>query len=96
MMGKLTSDSLSFLPPCPFILTPGGSALNGGSSAVSACVSTQIGAVSSGCVWLLLSMWRGKPACSALMNGLLAGLAGITPASGYINSPRRHCCWVAY
>lgn len=65
----------------------GGSALNGGSVAVSACVSTQIGAVSSGFVWLVLSMWRGKPACSALMNGLLAGLAGITPASGYINSP---------
>ena len=64
-----------------------GSALNGGSVAVSALVSTQIGAVSSGCVWLLLSMWRGKPTCSGLMNGLLAGLAGITPASGYINSP---------
>ena len=64
----------------------GGSSLNGSSVAVSACVSTQIGAVSSGFVWLVLSMWRGKPACSALMNGVLAGLAGITPASGYINS----------
>ena len=65
----------------------GGSALNGGSVAVSACVSTQIGAVSSGFIWLIFAMWRGKPACSALMNGLLAGLAGVTPASGYINSP---------
>ena len=66
----------------------GGSALSAeGGVAVSACVSTQIGAVSSGCVWLLLSWYYTKPSCSALMNGLLAGLAGVTPASGYISSP---------
>lgn len=65
----------------------GGSALGAGSLAVSAVVSTQIGAVSSGVVWLGFSWIRGKPATTALLNGLLAGLAGVTPASGYINSP---------
>ena len=66
----------------------GGSALSAsGGIAVSACVSTQIGAVSSGFVWLTLSWYTAKPSSSALMNGLLAGLAGVTPASGYIGSP---------
>lgn len=65
----------------------GGSALSAGSVATSAVVSTQIGAVSSGFVWLCMSWYRGKPSTSALLNGMLAGLAGITPASGFINSP---------
>ena len=66
----------------------GGSALSArGGIAVSACVSTCMGAVSSGLVWLLLAWWRHKPASVACMNGLIAGLAGITPASGYISSP---------
>ena len=66
----------------------GGSAFSAtGGIAVSACVSTQIGAVSSGFVWLVGSWWLSKPSSSALMNGLVAGLAGVTPASGYINSP---------
>lgn len=38
-------------------------------------------------MWLLLSWWKAKPQSVALMNGALAGLAGITPASGYINTP---------
>jgi Amt family ammonium transporter len=35
----------------------------------------------------MLSWWKGKPQSTALLNGALAGLAGITPASGYVNSP---------
>ena len=35
----------------------------------------------------MLSWWKEKPQSAALMNGALAGLAGITPASGYINTP---------
>lgn len=65
----------------------GGSALQAGSVAVSAVVSSQIGAVSSGFIWLVLSWWQNRPSASALLNGCLAGLAGVTPASGYINSP---------
>lgn len=63
-----------------------GSALESGSTATSAVASTQIAACSSGIVWLIASWIRDKPSCIALINGVIAGLAGITPASGYINS----------
>jgi hypothetical protein len=69
----------------------GGSALKAGGVAVSAVVSTQIGACCSGFVWLVLTWWLEKPSAVAVMNGAVAGLAGITPASGYINSPVRSC-----
>lgn len=69
----------------------GGSALAAGGIAVSAVVSTQIGACCSGFVWLLLTWWFEKPSAVAVMNGAVAGLAGITPASGYIDSPV--CCF---
>lgn len=64
----------------------GGSAFASGPVAVSAIVSTQIGCSCSAFVWLVLSWYRDKPSSIALMNGALAGLAGITPASGYINN----------
>jgi len=63
-----------------------GSALQAGSLATSAVASTQIAACSSGMVWLILSWIKNKPSSVALINGVVAGLAGITPASGYINS----------
>jgi len=63
-----------------------GSALTSGSLATSAVASTQIAACTSGTVWLILSWIRGKPSSVALINGVIAGLAGITPASGYISS----------
>ncbi|KAJ1470774.1 hypothetical protein T484DRAFT_1917241 [Baffinella frigidus] len=43
---------------------------------VAACVSCV--------VWLVLSMWNHRPAATAMFNGILAGLAGITPASGFV------------
>jgi len=64
----------------------GGSALTSGSLATSAIASTQIAACSSGCVWLIASWIRDKPSSVAVINGVIAGLAGITPASGYISS----------
>ena len=63
-----------------------GSALSAGPYAVSAVMSSQIGASTAGMVWLVLSWKKGHPSCVALMNGVIAGLAGITPASGYINN----------
>eukprot|EP00026_Physarum_polycephalum_P007050 Phypoly_transcript_07103.p1 GENE.Phypoly_transcript_07103~~Phypoly_transcript_07103.p1 ORF type:complete len:456 (+),score=64.00 Phypoly_transcript_07103:64-1431(+) len=63
-----------------------GSALASGAVATSAVVSTQIGGSCSALVWIILSWIRDKPSCIAVMNGVIAGLAGITPASGYINS----------
>eukprot|EP01102_Stenamoeba_stenopodia_P017791 TRINITY_DN642_c0_g1_i1.p1 TRINITY_DN642_c0_g1~~TRINITY_DN642_c0_g1_i1.p1 ORF type:complete len:504 (-),score=91.80 TRINITY_DN642_c0_g1_i1:166-1677(-) len=66
-----------------------GSALQSGPVAVSTVVSTQIGGAVSGCVWLFLAWWKGEnrtPSFVALLNGVIAGLAGITPASGYIST----------
>jgi Amt family ammonium transporter len=63
-----------------------GSALSSDMTAVSAVASTQIAACTSGTVWLIISWIRHKPSSVALINGVIAGLAGITPASGYISS----------
>lgn len=66
----------------------GGSALSAGFLAVSAVVSSYIALAAGSCTWLVLSWWLGgKPTLSAVMNGGIAGLAGITPISGYANSP---------
>lgn len=62
-----------------------GSALKSGSLAVSTVVATQRAAVCSGVVWLIISWIRHKPSATAVLNGVIAGLAGITPASGYID-----------
>jgi hypothetical protein len=65
----------------------GGSALKAGSVAVSAVVATHVAACCSGAVWTVLSWRYHKPSAVAVMNGAVAGLAGITPASGYIGIP---------
>eukprot|EP01117_Protostelium_nocturnum_P003099 TRINITY_DN1403_c0_g1_i4.p1 TRINITY_DN1403_c0_g1~~TRINITY_DN1403_c0_g1_i4.p1 ORF type:complete len:459 (-),score=97.78 TRINITY_DN1403_c0_g1_i4:207-1583(-) len=62
-----------------------GSALSSGPLAVSTVVATQRAATCSGVVWLILSWVRGKPSAVATINGVIAGLAGITPASGYVD-----------
>ena len=62
-----------------------GSALQSGALAVSTVVATQRAAVTSGVVWLIISWIRHKPSATAVLNGVIAGLAGITPASGYID-----------
>ncbi|CAF1282591.1 unnamed protein product, partial [Rotaria sordida] len=52
---------------------------------VSTVVATQRSAVCSGVIWLIMSWIRHKPSATAVLNGVIAGLAGITPASGYID-----------
>ncbi|CAF4688977.1 unnamed protein product, partial [Rotaria sp. Silwood2] len=42
-------------------------------------------AVCSGVIWLIISWIRHKPSATAVLNGVIAGLSGITPASGYID-----------
>jgi len=64
----------------------GGSAMHAGNLAVSAVVSTHVAACVSCVVWLVLSMWNHRPAATAMFNGILAGLAGITPASGFVST----------
>jgi ammonium transporter, Amt family len=47
---------------------------------------TQAAAAASSLSWILLSWKRsGKPSTIAAINGAIAGLAGVTPASGYIS-----------
>lgn len=62
-----------------------GSAMSIGSLAVTTVVTTQRAAVCSGFVWLFISWIRHKPSVVGLLNGVISGLAGITPVSGYIN-----------
>lgn len=64
-----------------------GSALASGALAASALLNTQIAASTCCLVWVLIS-WRrsGKPSVAAAINGAISGLAGITPAAGYITS----------
>lgn len=64
-----------------------GSALSAGSLAANTLLVTQIASVTSAMVWLFLS-WRraGKPSTTAVINGAISGLAGVTPAAGFITA----------
>jgi len=64
----------------------GGSALVGGNLAVSAVISTHVAGCCSACVCLLLASREKRPGATAIFNGVLAGLAGITGASGYVST----------
>jgi ammonium transporter, Amt family len=63
-----------------------GSALTAGGLAANTLLVTQTASAASSLVWILLS-WKtsGKPSAVAAINGAIAGLAGVTPASGYIS-----------
>ena len=63
-----------------------GSALAVNSVAVNAFVVTNAAAASAGLSWALLEWVRnGKPTIFGIVTGSIAGLATITPASGYVN-----------
>jgi Amt family ammonium transporter len=63
----------------------GGSALAANGVAANALLTSQIGSSTCTLVWLFLSWKRsGKPSVAAVINGAISGLAGITPAAGYI------------
>jgi Amt family ammonium transporter len=64
-----------------------GSALASGSLAANTLLVTHIAASTSALVWIALSWKRsGKPSTTAAINGAIAGLAGVTPASGFISA----------
>ncbi len=63
-----------------------GSALAVNSVAVSAFVATNAAAAVAGLSWALLEWIRnGKPTVFGIVTGSIAGLATVTPASGYIS-----------
>jgi len=62
-----------------------GSALSAGPVAAYALVNTQLGASAAMLVWMGLEWWRRrKPSGVGIASGAVAGLAAITPASGYV------------
>jgi Amt family ammonium transporter len=62
-----------------------GSALTAGRLATNAFTATHFAAAAGGMVWLVLEwLIRGKPSVLGICSGLVAGLACITQASGYV------------
>jgi len=63
----------------------GGSAGASGSIATSAFVATQFSAASAALSWMIAEWaFRGKPTALGAASGAVAGLATITPASGFV------------
>jgi ammonium transporter, Amt family len=62
-----------------------GSAVSAGQVAAYALVNTQLGACTAMLAWMFIE-WRlrGKPSGVGIATGAVAGLAAITPASGYV------------
>jgi Amt family ammonium transporter len=65
-----------------------GSALNAGSLATSAFAATHFSAAAAALSWIFLE-WKlkGKPSVLGAASGMVAGLATITPASGFVSIP---------
>jgi Amt family ammonium transporter len=66
----------------------GGSALGAGSGAGMAMLATHIAAATAALVWMVIEWARfGRPSLVGIVTGMVAGLATVTPASGYIGVP---------
>jgi Amt family ammonium transporter len=63
----------------------GGSALSASGTATLALVNSQLAAAAGGIVWLIVDVIRyGKASALGFASGLVAGLATVTPASGFV------------
>ena len=63
----------------------GGSALAASAAAATAILATHLAACAAALIWMVLEWARlGKPTSVGLVTGSVAGLATITPASGYV------------
>jgi Amt family ammonium transporter len=63
----------------------GGSALGASGTAVLALVNSQLAAAAGGVVWMIIDVARYKKASAlGFASGLVAGLATVTPASGFV------------
>jgi len=64
----------------------GGSALGVGSVAVTAIFTTTMASITAGLTWMFIEwLLFKKPTTLGLMTGFIAGLATITPASGFVD-----------
>ena len=102
VVGKRRSFPSSVQPPHSPILTMigacmlwvgwfgfnGGSALAAGQNAAMALLVTHISAAVASLVWMIIE-WRkfGRPSVVGIATGMVAGLATVTPASGFIGVP---------
>jgi Amt family ammonium transporter len=73
-----------------------GSALTAGTDASMALLVTHISAATASLVWLVIEWLRfGKPSLVGLVTGTIAGLATVTPASGFIGPMGGFICGLA-
>ena len=49
-----------------------------------AIVNTQLGAAASALVWIFMTWRKKRPTIADILNGAIAGLAGITPCAGFV------------
>ncbi len=62
-----------------------GSALGANGQAGMTMAATQISAATAATVWMLVEWWKhGRPSVLGIITGAVAGLATVTPASGYV------------
>ncbi len=65
-----------------------GSAVNAGGLATSAFAATHFSAAAAALSWAFCEWWhKGKPSVLGVASGMVAGLASITPASGFVSIP---------
>jgi Amt family ammonium transporter len=69
-----------------------GSALNAGALATSAFAATHFSAAAAALSWTMTEwLLKGKPSVLGAVSGMVAGLATITPASGFVSIPAAFC-----
>lgn len=73
-----------------------GSALNAGGLATSAFAATHFSAAAAAMSWMFVEwLLKGKPSVLGAASGMVAGLATITPASGFVTIPAAFCIGAA-
>ncbi len=73
-----------------------GSALNAGGLATSAFAATHFSAAAGALSWMFTEwLLKGKPSVLGAASGMVAGLATITPASGFVTIPSAFCIGLA-
>jgi Amt family ammonium transporter len=69
-----------------------GSAVNAGALASSAFAATHFSAAAAALSWAAMEWYhKGKPSVLGAASGMVAGLATITPASGFVSVPAAFC-----
>jgi ammonium transporter, Amt family len=69
-----------------------GSAVNAGALATSAFAATHFSAAAATLGWVSVEWYqKGKPSVLGVASGMVAGLATITPAAGFVSVPAAFC-----